>query len=189
MTIHVKWGSITDPNSKYSVIVNASNAHGVMGAGIAGAIARAGGPAVQAEAQLYCRGLSPVPGMVFRTGGGDLRCTVFHAITMYNMGTSYRNDIETGLGIVRKCSNGIFRQFKVDDNHIYADNLMDVYHSIAVPALATGIGGLPTLEVARIMMKSAIDHGFLKSKQKVVFCDIDEQFIVDCKRAFVELTK
>src|ERR1700759_4015083 len=73
-------------------IANAANTRLIHGGGVAGAISRAGGPAIQSESAA----LSPIDlGAAVATGAGELPCTwVIHAATMHLGG-------ETSAEIVR----------------------------------------------------------------------------------------
>ncbi|HYB42856.1 MAG TPA: macro domain-containing protein, partial [Candidatus Methylomirabilis sp.] len=70
-------------------IVNAANNHLRLGAGVAGAIARRGGPAIQAE----CDRHGPIRvGEAALTGAGDLPCRyVIHAAAMGDEPVSERS--------------------------------------------------------------------------------------------------
>jgi O-acetyl-ADP-ribose deacetylase (regulator of RNase III) len=65
-------------------VVNAANNHLRMGAGVAGALARVGGPSIQAECDEYVRHHGPLPvGGAAITGAGDLPVRwVIHAAAM-----------------------------------------------------------------------------------------------------------
>ncbi len=171
MSLHLSNKSITE--IEVNVIVNAANGVGAMGAGVAGAIARAGGNDLVNEFNEYCRHYNPQPGSVFMTRSGKMdNCfRVYHAVTMKYPGTSYIDDNEKGLDIVTACIDNIFNMF---NNH--------PHESIAIPALATGVGGLSYYEVAKIMVKTAIAYGFHKDeKRKVIFCDLNKEFLYNCK--------
>ncbi|MCR4418743.1 MAG: macro domain-containing protein [Clostridia bacterium] len=115
------------------VLVNAANGLGPMGGGVAGALRRTGGREIEDEAIAVCRREDPQPGEVYVTGAGRLRARyIFHAVTMK------RPAERSSLAVVEKCLLSLLekaRQYGV--------------RSIALPALATGVGGVPREEVAR----------------------------------------
>lgn len=175
MTIHLSNKSLVEEDVQ--VIVNPANGIGLMGAGAAGVIARAGGEQVTSDFQIYCKTYEPRAGTVFMTRAGNLRAgRVYHAVTMRFPGTSYRDNEEEGLAIVKTCIDGVFSMFNRSTSK-----------SIAVPALGTGIGGLNLYKVAEIMVKSAIEHGLDQSERKLVFCDINKEFLYDCKLVYEKL--
>jgi len=76
--IEVMQGDLTQQD--VDAIVNAANNDLLLGGGVAGAIARAGGPAIQAE----CRKIGTIAvGEAAITGGGNLKARhVIHAASM-----------------------------------------------------------------------------------------------------------
>lgn len=156
---------------KVDVIVNASNGIGVMGKGTAGAIRRVGGVDIEDEAKIYCKTFEPQPGTTFMTKAGQLQANkVFHAVTMKLPGTSYRQSPERGLKIVRNCLNSLFDLFALYN-----------YKSIAVPALATGVGGLDVADVAKIFVDVIVERGYHASDKKIYIIDINDVFIESCE--------
>jgi len=136
-------------------IVNAANNHLWMGAGVAGAIKRAGGQEIEDEA--VARGPIPI-GEAAVTGGGRLRARyVIHAAAM-------GRDLRTDADKVRQATQNSLRR---------ADEL--ALKSIAFPALGTGVGGFPLEECARIMLDVVQGHGASgTSLGRVVFVLYDE---------------
>ncbi|MBA1333669.1 MAG: Appr-1-p processing domain protein [Firmicutes bacterium] len=116
------------------VIVNAANGIGPMGGGVAAAIRRIGGIEIEKEAIEVCRRIDPSEGEVYVTGAGKLKFKyVFHAVTMKQ--PAQPSSIE----IVKKCINSLLekaREMKIT--------------SMVLPALATGVGGVPKEEVAKV---------------------------------------
>jgi O-acetyl-ADP-ribose deacetylase (regulator of RNase III) len=113
-------------------IANAANDHLWMGAGVAGAIKRAGGEEIEREAVA----LGPIPlGEAVVTGGGRLRAR--HVVHGAVMG----QDLRTDAGLVRKTTRSCLRA---------ADELG--VESLALPAFGTGVGGFPLAVCARIMV-------------------------------------
>jgi len=119
-------------------IVNAANNHLWMGAGVAGAIKRAGGREIEAEA--VAKGPIPI-GEAVATGGGRLKARyVIHAAVM-------GQDLRTDADKVRHATQATLRR---------ADELG--LKCIAFPALGTGVGGFPLDECARIMLDAVEEH-------------------------------
>ena len=111
-------------------IANAANTRLMHGGGVAGAIARAGGPEIERES----RQRAPVGlGEAVETGGGDMPCRwVIHAATMELGGP-------TSAEIIRRATASTLRR---------ADELGA--RSLALVAFGTGVGGFPLEEAARI---------------------------------------
>ncbi len=129
-------GDITERGA--DAVVNAANNHLWMGAGVAGAIKRKGGAAIEEEA----RSKGPIPvGEAVATGGGALRAR--HVIHAAGMG----QDLKTSGEIVASCTAASLR---------CAEALGIA--SIAFPAIGTGVGGLPVDEAARRMLRASADH-------------------------------
>ncbi len=112
-------------------IVNAANNHLLLGAGVAGAIARKGGPTIQRE----CNQHGPIQvGEAAITGAGDLPARyVIHAAAMGDQPAS------------RASIAGSTRHSLqlADDRGV---------RTIAFPILASGVAGFPIAEAARIMI-------------------------------------
>jgi len=119
-------------------IVNAANNHLWMGAGVAGAIKRAGGREIEAEA--VAKGPIAI-GEAAVTGAGRLKARyVIHAAVM---GQDLRTDAEK----IRRSTEATLRR---------ADELG--LKRIAFPALGTGVGGFSLEECARIMLDAVEAH-------------------------------
>ena len=112
-------------------IVNAANDHLVLGAGVAGAIRRRGGPAIQAE----CRRLGPIRvGEAALTGAGDLPCRyVIHAAVLGEEPASERS--------IRDATRA---SLELAAAHQIRD--------VAFPILGTGVGGFPFRRAVEIMV-------------------------------------
>jgi len=151
--IQVEQGDIT--RLEMDALVNAANNRLWMGGGVAGALKRAGGPEVEAEA--LAKGPIPV-GEAVATTAGRLRAKyVIHAAVM-------GQDLRTDAGKIRDATrNSLLR----------ADELG--VRSIAFPALGTGVGGFPLGECARIMVGEVREHLAGDSGlERVVFVLYDE---------------
>ena len=119
-------------------IANAANTHLMHGGGVAGAIARAGGPAVQAESGER----SPIGlGECVETTAGDMPARwVIHAATMRLGGP-------TSAEIVRDATASTLSA---------ADELGA--RSLALVAFGPGVGGFPLDEAARIEVEEVRRH-------------------------------
>jgi O-acetyl-ADP-ribose deacetylase (regulator of RNase III) len=119
-------------------IANAANDRLWMGAGVAGAIKRAGGEEIEREA--VSKGPIPIGEAVATTAGRLPARWVIHGAVM---GQDLRTDAEK----VRRTTASCLR---------VADELGAV--SLALPAFGTGVGGFPLDECARIMVEAARAH-------------------------------
>src|SRR3954454_11622121 len=130
-------------------IANAANTHLLHGGGVAAAIARAGGPALQAES----RAKAPIGlGEAVETTAGDMPSRwVIHAATMVDPGGRSSADV------IRQATRSTLAR---------ADQLGA--RSLALVAFGTGVGGFPLAEAARIMVGEArsFDGGSL---ERIVF--------------------
>ena len=120
-------------------VVNAANTDLILGSGVAGAIARAGGPSIQAE----CTSHGPIErGDAAVTGAGDLPARlVIHAAAMESGGSGADADS------VRSC---VRRSLELAVEHGAT--------SVALPALGTGVGGFSLQECAEISLEEARAH-------------------------------
>ncbi|MDQ3874262.1 MAG: macro domain-containing protein [Actinomycetota bacterium] len=129
-------------------VANAANDQLWMGAGVAGAIKRAGGDEIEREA--VARGPIDV-GDAVATGAGRLRARwVVHGAVM-------GQDLRTDGDLVRRTT---LRCLEVADG-LGAE-------SLALPAFGTGVGGFPLAECARIMVDVAREYEG-RSLRRVVF--------------------
>jgi len=123
-------------------IVNAANSHLQHGGGVAGAIARRGGPEIQAESDAWVRQHGPVShAEPAYTGAGSLPCRyVIHAVgPVWGEG-----DEDARL------------EAAVSGSLHLADRLE--LASIAFPAISTGIFGFPKERAADIILSAIQDH-------------------------------
>jgi O-acetyl-ADP-ribose deacetylase len=113
-------------------IANAANDRLWMGAGVAGAIKRAGGEEIEREA--VAKGPIPV-GEAVATGAGRLAARyVIHGACM-------GQDLQTDADKIQRTTQSCLR---------VADELG--VKSLALPAFGTGVGGFPVDECARVMV-------------------------------------
>jgi len=119
-------------------IANAANTRLLHGGGVAGAIARAGGPSVQEESHEK----APIElGEAVATGAGEMPCRwVIHAATMELGGP-------TSADIIRRATRSTLER---------ADELGA--RSLALVAFGTGVGGFPLDEAARIEAEEVRRH-------------------------------
>ncbi len=134
--ISLQEGDITAAET--DAIVNAANSSLWMGAGVAGAIKRAGGQEIEQEAIKQ----GPIPvGEAVVTGSGRLKTRfVIHAAVM---GTDLVTDADK---IKSATQNSLLRAEELN------------LRSISFPALGTGVGGLPYTLVAESMISAVNDH-------------------------------
>jgi O-acetyl-ADP-ribose deacetylase len=119
-------------------IANAANNELWMGAGVAGAIKRAGGEEIEREA--VAKGPIAV-GEAVATGAGRLKARwVIHGAVM-------GRDLKTNADLVRRTTESCLR---------VADELGA--ESLALPAFGTGVGGFPLGEGAEIMVAAVRAH-------------------------------
>lgn len=150
-------------------IVNAANNDLQLGGGVAGAIRRAGGPAIQDE----CDAHGPIRvGEAAITGAGRLPARhVIHAASMSLGGRTSRESLRSSI-------DDTFRLCRAND-----------LKTVAVPAVGTGIAGFPIDECGRVMAE-ALNHALSLGwqPQEVRFVLYDEvaktAFEVAFRRAF-----
>jgi len=116
-------------------VANSANDHLWMGAGVAGALKRAGGVEIEQEAMA----LGPIPlGSAVATGAGRLPAQwVIHGAVM---GQDLRTNEELVRGTTRACLE-------------VADDLN--CRSLALPAFGTGVGGFSLAGCAQLMVGEA----------------------------------
>jgi len=134
--IVLREGDITEED--VDAIVNAANSCLVLGAGVAGAIRRKGGPQIQVE----CDAIGPIGvGDAAVTGAGDLPARwVIHAAGMPPGGSATESSVHAS---VRR-SLELAREKGC--------------RTIAVPAIGAGIGGFPVQRCAEILLSEAKEH-------------------------------
>jgi O-acetyl-ADP-ribose deacetylase len=140
-------------------VANAANDHLWMGAGVAGALKRAGGDEIEREAVA----LGPIPlGSAVATTAGRLPARwVLHGAVM-------GQDLRTDADLVGRTTAACLR---------LADELGA--RSLALPAFGTGVGGFPLDECARIMVEEARAHE-ARTLERVVFAVFGDE----ARRAF-----
>lgn len=142
-------GDITEQTT--DAIVNAANSRLVLGAGVAGAIRRKGGPTIQQECDEI--GGTPV-GTAVITGAGNLPAKhVIHAVGPM-MG---EGEEDAKLKGATRCSLELAAEKQLK--------------SITFPAISTGIFGFPLERCAKIMLQeSAAFLNKSRTLQEIRFC-------------------
>ena len=161
-------GDITQ--AEVDAVVNAANTDLALGAGVAGAIRRAGGPTIQEE----CNRIGPIPlGEAAITGGGRLRARhVIHAAGMHLSGTVSADSCR------RATLNSLRR---AEEKQL---------QSIAFPAIGTGVGGLDMAECARVMLGAVREHLQGKtSLERMVFVLFDESALRTFEKTWNDLRR
>jgi len=141
--------------SDADAIVNPANKDLILGAGVAGAIRKKGGPEIQEKCHKI--GGTHVGGAVVTTGGKLRARYVIHAVGP-RMGEGDEDN---------KLRNATLNSMKVADQKSL--------QSIVFPAISTGIFGFSKDRCANIMIRTVIDY--LQSDtnlKQVVFCLYDD---------------
>jgi O-acetyl-ADP-ribose deacetylase (regulator of RNase III) len=134
--IHVSVGDLTESDA--DAIVNAANNDLILGGGVAGAIRRKGGEAIQRECDAV--GSIPIGGAAI-AGGGNLKARhVIHAASMQLGGAATAQALRTSTA----------HSFRIASEKKLT--------SIAFPAIGTGIAGFPLRECAEIMLRETAKH-------------------------------
>lgn len=139
-------------------IVNAANEHLAHGGGVAGAISRKGGPAIQEESARI--GHCPVGGAVVTSGGKLKARWVIHAVgpRMGEGDEDRKLASATSAALARAEEKGC--------------------RSVAFPAISTGIFGYPKERCAPIMIRAAkerLERPGATSVERVIFCLFDRE--------------
>jgi len=155
-TITLVQGDITEEET--DAIVNAANSRLMGGAGVDGAIHRAGGPSIMAE----CRKIGGCPaGQAVITTGGNLKARY----VIHTVGPVYQGGTQGEAELLR---SAYLSSLRLASSH--------GLKSIAFPAISTGVYSYPLAEAARIALKTAIDylqeHGDI---EKIRFCLFDRR--------------
>ena len=160
-------GDITD--MAVDAIVNAANNDLILGAGVAGAIRRKGGPRIEEE----CERIGPIAlgGSAVTTGGNLKALYVIHAASMKLGGRT------TADSLLLATRSALLR---AEEKTI---------KSIAFPAIGTGVAGFPREECARIMLTEVLGH--LKSRsslEKIYFVLYDDAALKTFEDTYKQLT-
>src|ERR1700722_341219 len=134
--IVLEQGDLTEMET--DAIVNAANNDLQLGGGLAGVIRRKGGDAIQRECNQI--GTIPVGGAVITSGGKLKSRHIVHAASM-----------ELG-------GHTTARALRASTAHSLRVASENGLHTIAFPAIGTGIGGFPLSECAAIMLREVVEH-------------------------------
>jgi len=143
---------------KVEAIVNAANNKLLMGGGVAGAIKRKGGQAIEEEA--LKKGPIKIGEAVATTAGNLPAKYVIHAATM-------GMDFQTDEAKIRSSCASALKE---------AERLK--LRSIAFPALGCGVGGFALLAAAKIMAQEAFRYlreSAAVSLKEIIFCLYDKE--------------
>ncbi len=165
--IYFMKGDITE--MEVDAIVNAANNDLVLGAGVAGAIRRKGGPRVQEE----CDRIGPIHlGETAVTTAGNLKAYyVIHAASMQLGGKTTAESLRTST------RNSLLRAEEKG------------FKTLAFPAIGTGIAGFPMEECADVMISELLEH--LKSRtslEKIYFVLYDDAALRTFEETYRKLT-
>jgi O-acetyl-ADP-ribose deacetylase (regulator of RNase III) len=161
--IEVVEGDITA--LEVDAVANAANDHLWMGAGVAGAIKRAGGEEIEREAVA----LGPIEvGEAVATSGGRLKARhVIHGAVM-------AQDLRTSADLVASTTRRVLE---------VADEIGS--RSVALPAFGTGIGGFPLDDCAAIMVRETRSYE-PQNLERVVFAVFGDEAEEAFRRALDE---
>jgi O-acetyl-ADP-ribose deacetylase (regulator of RNase III) len=137
MVVHIAKSDITE--MAVEAIVNPANSLGIMGGGVAGALSRRGGPAIQREAM----SMAPIAvGAAVVTNAGNLWAKhVIHAPTMEEPGA------KVGVENVRRATRAAL--------------IAAAHHGfevVALPGMGTGLGGVDPADAARAIVDELRAH-------------------------------
>jgi O-acetyl-ADP-ribose deacetylase (regulator of RNase III) len=151
--IQLVQGDITEMD--VDAVVNAANNDLVLGAGVAGAIRRKGGDAIQQE----CNEIGQIPvGTAAITTGGKLKARwVIHAASMELGGST---------------TEAALRGSTVHSLHLAKQKGLK---TIAFPAIGAGIGGFPAPQCAEVMLRAAVKHFEEPSSLETVYFVLYDQ--------------
>lgn len=131
-------GDITTEET--DAIVNAANTRLSGGAGVDGAIHRAGGPSIMQE----CRKIGGCPtGQAVITSGGNLKAKY----VIHTVGPVYQGGMHGEADLLRSAYLSSLRLAAAKG-----------LKSIALPAISTGVYGYPLSEAAHIALRTAADY-------------------------------
>jgi O-acetyl-ADP-ribose deacetylase (regulator of RNase III) len=141
-------------------IVNAANEQLAHGGGVAGAISRRGGPAIQRESSAWVRDHGPVPtGSAAITSAGELSCRyLIHAV-----GPVWGSGDEES-----KLASAVRSALVLADRHGAA--------SISIPGISSGIFGFPKPLCAQVMIRTIrawLEGHPASTVREVNACNID----------------
>jgi O-acetyl-ADP-ribose deacetylase (regulator of RNase III) len=164
--IVLRQGDLTEMD--VDAIVNAANNDLQLGGGVAGAIRRKGGEAIQRECDAI--GSIPIGGAAITTGGNLRARFVIHAASMQLGGATTARALRSSTAHALR---------------IAAERGL---RSLAFPAVGTGIAGFPIPECARIMLREVVEH--LKKPttlEMIYFVLFDAQALSEFEKVLAEM--
>jgi O-acetyl-ADP-ribose deacetylase len=166
-TIELAQGDITALD--VDAIVNAANEQLQLGAGVAGAIRRGGGPSIQEE----CDRLGGCPtGSAVITGGGQLSAKwVIHAVgpIWHGGGEGEEMLLASAVRAALKRAEEVGAR------------------SVALPAISAGVYGFPLARAAELSIGAARSFAAeARTVSRIVFCLFDDTALAAFERAFAE---
>jgi O-acetyl-ADP-ribose deacetylase (regulator of RNase III) len=164
--VFLQQGDITDAD--VDAVVNAANTRLQLGAGVAGAIRRKGGPTIQQE----CDAIGPLSlGEAAITGGGQLPARyVIHAASMQLGGLT---------------SEGSLRDATVNSLKRAVEKKL---HTIAFPAIGTGVAGFPLDRCAQVMLEEVKKHlSSPTTLERILFILFDEPALKAFQQVFAAM--
>lgn len=164
--IEIRQGDLTEMDT--DAIVNAANNDLQLGGGVAGAIRRKGGPAIQEECNRI--GTIPIGGAAVTTGGNLKARYVIHAASMELGGRTTAQALRSSTA------------------HALRAGSQKGLKTVAFPAVGTGIAGFPMRECAEIMLREAARHlTSATSIEKIYFVLFDEDALGTFRQVFREV--
>ena len=164
--VSFRQGDLTE--AQVDAIVNAANSDLQLGGGVAGAIRRKGGPAIQEQ----CDRIGPIRiGEAAATTGGKLKARhVIHAASMKLGGTTSEQSLrDSTRNSIRRAA-----ELKIE--------------SIAFPAIGTGIAGFPMDRCAQVMLDEVRAHlSGTTSLKRIEFVLFDRPALEIFERAFAKM--
>jgi len=155
--IEIRTGDIA-AQADVDAVVNAANTELWMGSGVAGALKRKGGQAIEREAR--AQGPIPLGDAVITSGGNLPNRWVIHAAAM-----GYRKEDEavpkkpgtsSSAEIIASCVRRVLE---------LADQAGA--RSVGFPALATGVGGFPIDECAQVMVDAVREYASAHAETRI----------------------
>jgi O-acetyl-ADP-ribose deacetylase (regulator of RNase III) len=166
-TIELAQGDITALD--VDAIVNAANEELQLGAGVAGAIRRKGGPSIQEE----CKRIGGcATGSAVVTGGGQLSAKwVIHAV-----GPIWHGGGEGEEMLLASAVRAALKRAE----EVGA-------HSVALPAISAGVYGFPMARAAELSIGAARSFAAeARNVSRIVFCLFEDSALAAFERAFGE---
>jgi O-acetyl-ADP-ribose deacetylase (regulator of RNase III) len=161
--IRLELGNITE--YPVNAIVNAANSELLPGGGVSGAIHRAAGPALAAECRRICAERGPLStGQAVATSAGHLKAK--HVI--HTVGPVWHGGNHGEAESLASCYRESMR---------VADELN--LHSIAFPAISTGIFGYPAEQASRVAIPTLVENLRRAKHLAVVFVVLFERLTFD----------